>query len=314
VNNVIVYPLTPQQSRYQRLALRQELVIKTYVLFHGIIANGKAASGCYDGFASAWAARKHFGYKADVEYLPVAYGHPVPTIPAGSVVYILDFSYSREVMLELAETHKKVVCLDHHVTAQEALKGLEHPNLEVVFDMARSGALITWDYFNPDKRPPHLIAAVSDRDLWKFEILGSKEIHTYLQSYPFDFCKWDEICESLEQDVGRKAAIESGIAIVRFRDSQVKQTCDQAELCEIAGYEVPVVNATGFWSEVGHELLARYPDNKFAVSWYRAGDGQVKLSFRSRKDFDCSAVAKVFGGGGHAQAAGAAVPYANWSF
>lgn len=42
-----------------------------------------------------------------------------------------------------------------------------------------------------------------------------------------------------------------------------------------------------------------------AVLWVEQKSGGFKISFRSRCEFDCSAVAKKFGGGGHKKAAGA---------
>jgi oligoribonuclease NrnB/cAMP/cGMP phosphodiesterase (DHH superfamily) len=206
--------------------------------------------------------------------------------------------------------------LDHHKTAEEALKDLEHPNLNITFDMNKSGARLTWEFFSADKTPqdpPWLIKFIEDRDLWRFAIPGSAEVHTYLQSFPFDFDKWDGIYASLENRGSRAGVIEAGKSIVRFRDTQVSQICDQAELRTIGGHEVPVVNATAFWSEVGHELLERFPERPFVVSWYRGKDGKVKLSLRSRKEFDCSVVAKLYGGGGHAQASGAELAFDSWT-
>jgi len=278
---------------------------KTYVLYHGFAKDGKGIAGCYDGFGAAFAAYKKLGDTA--EYVPVAYGQAPPAMQSGSLVYIVDFSYSREVLLDLAETHHKVTVLDHHKTAQEALKDLEHPNLDITFDMERSGAALTWDHFHPDAEVPWLIKFIEDRDLWRFKLPGSLEMHTILQSYHFDFEDWESIYQSLEMIEGRESMIQEGRAVVRFRDMQVEHTCEQAVLKTVCGHAVPVCNATGMWSEVGHKLLELFPQNPFAVSYFIRADGIVQLSIRSRKDFDCSPIAKQFGGGGHAQASGAEI-------
>ena len=70
----------------------------------------------------------------------------------GSEVYILDFSYPRQVMESLLSQHVKVIALDHHKTAQEALLGLRG----ALFDMNRSGAMISWEYFHPEREIPDL--------------------------------------------------------------------------------------------------------------------------------------------------------------
>jgi oligoribonuclease NrnB/cAMP/cGMP phosphodiesterase (DHH superfamily) len=275
---------------------------KVYVLYH---------ANCYDGFTSAWAANKKLGSGA--KYIPVKYHTPPPEMAPGSLVYIVDFSYPREVLLELAQVHNRVVVLDHHKSAQENLKGLEHPNLDIQFDMEKSGARLTWDHFHGNiDSAPWLVAFVSDRDLWRFTLPGSAEIHTVLQATSRDFSAWDAVHEALETEVGRAHLIATGSALVLFRDKQVDMTCQQARVMKLHNETVPVVNSTAFWSEVGHKLLELYPDSPFSVNWFWRADGMCQLSFRSRKDFDCSAVASSFGGGGHAQASGAEIGSSEW--
>lgn len=50
-----------------------------------------------DGFGAAYAAWTKFG--DDAEYLSINYGDPVPDV-AGREVFILDFSFPREVLAE----------------------------------------------------------------------------------------------------------------------------------------------------------------------------------------------------------------------
>ena len=56
-------------------------------------------------------------------------------------------------------------------------------------------------------------------------------------------------------------------------------------------------------SEVAAACLKRHPEAKFAAVYYME-DGQKMWSVRSRGDFDVNEIAKQFGGGGHAAAAG----------
>jgi hypothetical protein len=278
---------------------------KTYVLYHGFAKDGKGIPGCFDGFGAAFAAFKRLGDSA--EYIPVTYGQPPPPMAPGAAVFIVDFAYSREVLLELAGTHRSVTVLDHHVTAEQDLKDLAHPNLTLTFDMDRSGAAIAWDHFHPGTEVPWLIRFISDRDLMRLQLPGSTEMHTILQSHPFDFAEWQRILDRLETEEGRRALIQDGQAIVRFRDMQVERTCQQAALRVVQGHRVPICNATGAWSEVGLHLLALFPASLFAIAYFLRADGQVQLSIRSRAEFDCTLIAKAYGGGGHAQASGAVI-------
>src|SRR5581483_4605210 len=79
------------------------------VLFHAF---------CSDGFCSAWGAHRHFGDVAD--YLPVQYGQDPPDVRDRDV-YILDFSWKRPVMEQMAKAATRIVLLDHHRSAEADL-------------------------------------------------------------------------------------------------------------------------------------------------------------------------------------------------
>lgn len=111
----------------------------TFVLYH---------ANCPDGFAAARAAWMSLGDAAT--YLPVSYGDPLPAIPDGSEVYIVDFSYPRPILEEL-EARCGLTVIDHHATAQEALSGLAFAH----FDMSKSGAVLTWEHFHKEPVPSH---------------------------------------------------------------------------------------------------------------------------------------------------------------
>ncbi len=262
-----------------------------YVLYH---------SNCYDGFGAAYAAWKKFGDSA--KYIPVSYGYPPPDMPNATEIYIVDFSYDYEALRGLQEKYScSILVLDHHKTAEEKLTNIQNPNawITVVFDMNRSGALMTWEHFHSDESGAvptnRLIEHISDRDLWTFNLEGSKEVHSALVSLPFDFEVWDKL--------NVDDLIKEGAACLRFESSVVSKICQKAWLGKIDGHEIPMVNTAAHWSEVGHELLQLYPDKKFAASFTIMKDS-VMWSLRGRGDFDVSEVAKKFGGGGHKSAAG----------
>ena len=102
---------------------------------------------CADGIGGAWAAYKRY---PEATFYPVAYGSEVPEFGKLKRFYIIDFSFSRDVIRALHTLYgaDNVVVLDHHVTARDELAGM--PNC--VFDMERSGARIAWEYFFPDER------------------------------------------------------------------------------------------------------------------------------------------------------------------
>ena len=216
-------------------------------------------------------------------------------MPDAKFVYILDFSYDPETLVEISKDCM-VVVLDHHKTAQEKLTPLigKHDNLHIEFDMERSGALMAWEYFH-DEPVPDLIRHISDRDLWQFKLTGTSQVHKALVSYPMDFNLWDSLdIEQLKLE---------GATCERMYSSLVNNIVASSWVSKIAGKKCAVVNTSIAWSEVGEALLEKHQNVEFAAS-FTVFNGQVMWSLRSRDEFDVSEVAKQFGGGGHKNAAG----------
>ena len=265
---------------------------KPLVIYHG---------NCLDGFGAAYAAHRHFSsLGVEAEYYAASHGEPMPECD-GREVYVVDFSYKRPSMKELCQRAERVTVLDHHISAQEDLEGLEseHDNLEVVFDMGRSGAVITWEYFH-QQPVPRLLLHVQDQDLWNFDLPGTSDINSALMSYPFSFELWHEVVCSEERFT---ALLSEGQAINRFRREMIDNYKERAVMGRIAGYEVPVVNCPrAIISELVGELSEGHP---FAAGYQDKGDKR-SWSLRSSRNGgeDVAKVAALFGGGGHKNAAG----------
>jgi oligoribonuclease NrnB/cAMP/cGMP phosphodiesterase (DHH superfamily) len=258
-------------------------------------------ANCLDGFGAAFAAHDYFSSQnIEVEYHAASHGDEPPEC-AGREVYIVDFSYKRDVLKQICAVADKVAILDHHITAQEELEGLEHEhaNLTVVFDMEKSGAVLSWEHFH-QAPVPRLLLHIQDRDLWRFELDGTDEINTALISHPFSFEFWTQLAGS----EGRLAELRAeGETLNRYRRQLIEQYKSRAVLGKVAGYEVPVVNAPhAIISELLGELAQDYP---FAAGYQDKGSKR-SWSLRSRRDGgeDVAKIAERFGGGGHRNAAG----------
>lgn len=263
-------------------------------------------AGCYDGFGAAFAFWKYFGDREpDVQYIKAQYSDSFPLLEPNSEVFIADFCYSPEIITNAAKTLKSITILDHHKTSYEKyiIDGISvklPENVYIEFDMNRSGALMAWNHLFPDKKVPLLIEHISDRDLWRFRLDNTEKVHVALKSYPMDFKIWDQF---LEQDAYADL-VHEGETLMRYEKQMVGSICKNARMEIIGGYEVPVVASSVAPSEVCNKLLELYPKAKFAACYMDRPEGYRNYSLRSRKDFDCSEVAKKFDGGGHAQASG----------
>lgn len=280
---------------------------------------------CADGFTAAWAIWKRW---PDIEFIPGVYGAPPPDV-TGKDVLIVDFSYKRPVLEEMARTAQGIIVLDHHKSAEEDLgpyagwpfgssgvreevvvrKAAGGLPLAALFDMTKSGAMLAWEYAHPGEPAPRLISYVQDRDLWRFELMLSREFSAFLFSLEYTFDGWDEVARQMEDDeVGFPVMAGQGAAIER------KHRKDVAELLKITtremvigGERVKVANLPYTMASDAAGLLAE--GAAFGACYYDAADGARVFSLRSRAGgADVSKVAVGYGGGGHAAAAGFRAP------
>lgn len=250
--------------------------------------------GCADGFAAAWAVRKHYG-DGEVDFHPGIYGEPPPDV-TGRVVILVDFSYKRPVLLQMCEQAECVLIIDHHKTAAADLVDLPG-NAVTIFDMARSGAMLAWDHFFPGKLPPVLFDHIQDRDLWQFKLRGTREITAALYSYPMEFAIWDDMMEKL------LTLHSEGTAILRKHDADVDALAlGCRRMAWFRGCPAPIANVPYMYaSDVAGRLAEGHA---FAATYYDDTDGR-RWSLRSTQEgADVAQIAEAFGGGGHKHAAG----------
>src|SRR3990167_4124031 len=118
-----------------------------------IIYHGRS---CPDGFASALAA--WLFYEGQAEFLGLDHGDvkTLADLPAlaGRAVYILDFSFSAELLGQIEQVAAQLVLLDHHKSAAESLTGFACRCGVVHFDMSKSGARLAWGFFQADRPLP----------------------------------------------------------------------------------------------------------------------------------------------------------------
>jgi len=279
-----------QSARYSAGMLN--ISPRPLVIYHG---------GCPDGACAAACALYVF---PDAECVPALHGDPPPVVD-GRDVLVVDFSYPRRTLLELAASARSLLVLDHHQSAARDLGGLEFAE----FDMGRSGAGMTWDRLVGGPRP-WIVDYVEDRDLWKYSLHKSREVGAWLLSIgvlPQDFLPLMSPVTSAQLHLGEDAfsrAVSGGTAILAFQNEWCRQVAATAEVGVLGDVEVPVVNAP---HPLGSQVLEYlYAGRPFSARWQRRGDGLYQYSVASdtRDGVDVSVVASMYGGGGHRHAAG----------
>jgi hypothetical protein len=264
------------------------------VLYHG---------KCADGFGAAFAAWLKLGDTAD--YLACQYGDPTPAVD-GRVVFILDYSFEPEVLRTMGTQARSITLLDHHISAQKRLQGLELacPH-RLYFDLGRSGAVIAWEHFHPGEPVPYLLQAVQARDLWSWDVPDARSFLAALDLLALDFAAWKSVLDLDEP--ARARMIERGAAMEARYEALCAAIAEQPAGIRIDGEAGLMVNAPSeFASAVGSLLAQR--SGSFALIWRVDQQGRLKCSLRSVKSFDVERLAARFGGGGHAQAAAFILP------
>jgi len=243
----------------------------------------------------------------DSETTPINTGFvEIPRSPNSIVttevdVYILDFSYPRDVLEELRKRVRTLVVLDHHKTAQEDLKGLDY----ATFNMNKSGAVLAWEYFHPDKDVPSILLDIQDGDLWKFERPNTEKIRAALPLIKFDLLSLHS-CAMYEDDY--EWLLGQGESILTSENVEISHRVPKhVHKTTLYGYSCGCINCTTLISKTGSAIVNDETLRVDVALMYQIiEDGKVLLSFRAAKDndVDVSVLAKEFGGGGHAKAAG----------
>jgi len=298
-------------------------------------------ANCADGFTAAWALRKALPHAT---FHGAVHSEPPPEIK-GMDVIIVDFSYKLPVILDMAQEAKSILILDHHKSArddilrdqspvvnasnwpqyswEEYLATLEEDQKEnnreakiyALFDMSRSGAMITWDFFFPVMSPPTVLQYVQDRDLWNFELANTRTVMAAVFSYEYTFDNWEYLM--CVKGAYLEDLIIAGEAIER------KHHKDVAEIVKLTRrrklffgpshikYNVWVANVPHTYSSDAGHLMCGIPFHNgdmpdFAICYYDTPYRRF-YSLRSVGDFDVSVIAARRGGGGHKNAAGYSV-------
>lgn len=259
---------------------------------------------CADGYTAAWALRRYY---PEAEFHAGVYQETPPDC-TGKHVYIVDFSYKRDVLEKIIEQADMVTILDHHESARDDLIELmSAKKIKGVFDMKRSGAMIVWDWFFPREEAPQIIKHVQDRDLWKFELEGTREIQAAVFSYEYTWENWDRLMAMDRGDIKVLRLMGEAIERKHFKDiRELMEKCRKVMM--IDGYHVMAYNLPYTMSSDVGQISVTEKHAPFGVCYWDTPSHR-EFSLRSTDDRpSVKDIAVKFGGGGHRNAAGFKVP------
>lgn len=281
----------------------------------------------------------------------------------------IDFCPSVMEIIELFENgNQNIHIFDHHFTQmmkisdndkKENSLSKKYSGFKYYFNNTKAGCGIAFDEFVTNiKIKDDILTSdafrnisfasnyAEDRDLWKWELINSKEINAGFDiimnvlEIKHDLDEWYNLFNGIEPkkfnnlkeiypeiDFNNllknhqkfcKGVFELGLSKVRYDNAYINKIVRSAEKgkipkINIGGIEMFVLNNSNLISEVGNALTVfDYPSCQWFVI-HEIKDGLLKepelvLSFRSTDDLpDVSIAAAALGGGGHRNACGASL-------
>ena len=273
-------------------------------------------------FAAACVDKFYKGYDIHgKEFIAINYNQPFPfdTINAEEIVWIVDYSISPGEMRRLLSITKNVIWIDHHKTAIEKYKDFDKfiYGERSVNDAAcvLTYKYLTWwtdsgvgeenfEVIGPEV--PKALKLVADRDLRKFEYGNdTRRFHAGVLLHNYSVSNMDlgdllNVNNTLTDDL-LNAIIDEGRIVVKYMGSYCKELKKSfAYETEFHGILCLVMNVGMYGSEAFGEDIDKY---QMVITYIHDGCNYT-VSLYSSKTVDVSVIAKEYGGGGHAGAAG----------
>ena len=239
---------------------------------------------------------------------------PFDEISKDEAVYIVDFSLKdKETLNRLLSITKKVVWIDHHITAIQKFKGYE--NIEGMrADTYPAACLLCWKFCYPLVDPPTFVSLVSDYDTWKYEFGDmTRNLVTAAQNmentYPLNRDFWRLVLDNdqkIIEDMG-----DNGKKIRQKLENERKNYAkNYAFSIDFEGLKTIACNKR----DGGSLLFENLEDiSCFDIMLSFQYNGRSKLwefsLYSTNSEVDCSEIAKKYGGGGHPGAAGFSLDY-----
>ena len=210
-------------------------------------------------------------------------------------------------MKRLAEG-RELVWIDHHKSAMLEFEGIAD-NWPGIRDISEAACVLTWKYFFPERPVPKAIVLIGDRDVWRWaekdtgpfgESLYNQDHHATNAEF------WKPLLE--DDQAVLTEMIEEGVRLreITLRDIDHLMVARSFEV-RFDGYHTLAVNTRGngdignYGRDRGFEIVYTYVDEM------QAGGLTTVVTLFSNK-IDVSVIAKRYGGGGHAGAAGFSFP------
>lgn len=277
---------------------------KIYILHHDDADGWGAGAICHSSISEN---------KYETKIFAVNYNQPLPfdieTLTSKDKVYILDFSYPKQILEDIYERVEKLVVIDHHKSAID-IADLPY----VVFDLNKSGVLLAWEYFVPEYPAPESVELLDCYDLWK----KNDPRYPWEKVVAFHFACMEGLKKDMQAWVGMLNGYvipnnfwELGYAHLHHLQEAIKaiKESPSTEIVEVNNKRYCLFFAEDMISLVSDGL---YNDPELNVVgtgclFKRKDKWVVSLRSKTVEDFNARLFAESLGGGGHDLSSGAVI-------
>ena len=217
------------------------------------------------------------------------------------VVYVGDFSFTKDELEELTKVTKSIIVIDHHLSAFESIGDLDYVHI----DLEKSGARLAWEFFFPRAdKVPFIIALIEDRDLWNFFYDKEDTNAVVLALKSERYLNFKTLIEDEDAVTDLIGDYSSVLEYIENEDLKYSKKVDNFMF-----FRTPFVGINTNLPSSNILNLASREHGKPALSYNieKINDiNNIKISMRNHDEsVDVSRICKLLGGGGHAKAAGA---------
>ncbi len=238
-------------------------------------------------------------YAYNSETIGINYGQPFPfdKIQQGETVFLVDFSLPPADMLKLNEL-STFFWIDHHKTAIDSLP----TNFNGYRAIGLGACELTWKYIynTPVPVAVHLLAMYDVFDFSDSRTLAFQYgLRTYKNTYPDNQELWTRLF--VDDMLLIEEIINKGIIILEYEQTQNEKFCKAFSFETVfEGYKAICCNK-GFTNS---KLFDTAQKHDIMITFCRRNKQWYVSLFTVFDDIDCGILAKKYGGGGHAKAAG----------
>lgn len=263
-----------------------------------------------DGYTSGAILKKRF---PEAHLIGYDYGQPIPVLPSGDNIILVDVSFPISDMIAIAADSKSFTWIDHHITAINEFNERAHaeqmpPQLMAVLQDGVAACELAFNWAFPESEMPYSIKLLGMYDTWR----NKDKKFWDEQVLPFQY-GMRTMCHSAESfpeailtayDTAEVADIvQLGKIILNYQDEQNAIIAKSAFEFLWRGYRVIAINASGF-SSLAFKSVYNPDRHQIMMPFKFTGKYWVFSLYTEHDDIDCSLIAKSLGGGGHKKAAG----------